>query len=138
MNREKTNCRCRKKARGLMQIEVVIAALLLGAVITGVVGLNYRLLGVAKDTKHYQLALHEAANQIGWLSAGGLDGLDQRIAQVKLSEDVASALPDGKLDVQRVDDPSGTKVLVKIHWQRPGMPTSVELTGWVSTKEVLP
>jgi hypothetical protein len=27
---------------------------------------------------------------------------------------------------------------VQIHWQRPAMPTSVELTGWVSTKEVLP
>ena len=138
MSRKKTNSRCRKKARGLMQIEVVVAALLLGAVITGVVGLNYRLLGVAKDTKHFQLALHEAANQIVLLSAGGLDGLDQRISEIKLSEDVAKALPDAKLDVRRIDDQTGTKVLVQIHWQRPAMPTSVELTGWVSTKEVLP
>lgn len=138
MSRKKKIIRGPEKPRGLIQIEVVVAALLLSAVITGVVGLNYRLLGVAKDTKHYQLALHEAANQIVLLSAGGLDGLDQRISEIKLSEDVAKALPDAKLDVQRIDDQTGTKVLVQIHWQRPAMPTSVELTGWVSTKEVLP
>ncbi|MFM7977460.1 MAG: hypothetical protein ACKO8U_20510, partial [Pirellula sp.] len=74
-----------------MHLEIVVAAFLLGALVTSIASLNYRLLGVAKDTKHYQLALHEAANQVDMLTAGGFEGLDDRIAKTKLPEDVSWA-----------------------------------------------
>ena len=119
-----------KRRRGLMQLEIVVSAFLLGAMITSIVGLNYRLLAVAKDTKHYQIALHEAANQIDSLRAGGFIGLDERIAQAKLPEDILQALPGGKLDIQKKEEPSGTQVVVRIAWDRPGAPTTVELVGW--------
>jgi hypothetical protein len=118
-----------------MQLEIVVSAFLLGAMITSIVGLNYRLLAVAKDTKHYQIALHEAANQIDSLRAGGFKGLDERIAQAKLPEDILQALPGGKLDIQKKEDPSGTQVVVRIAWDRPGAPTTVELVGWVLNME---
>jgi hypothetical protein len=124
-----------KQRRGLMQLEIVVSAFLLGALITSMVSLNYRLLAVAKDTKHYQLALHEAANQIDILTAGGLQGLDGRIAQAKLPEEILQVLPSGNLTVQKKEDTSGTQVVVRIGWDRPGSPTSVELVGWVSTTE---
>lgn len=120
---------------GLIQLEVVISALLLGAVISCIVGMNYRLLGVVKQTRHYQIALHEAANQIEQISSGGLSELDDRIAMAKLTDDILESLPKGKIAVQRIDDQSGTKVTVRIGWDQAGNPTSVELTGWVSTKE---
>lgn len=125
-----------KPHRGLMHLEIVVAAFLLGALVTSIAGLNYRLLGVAKDTKHYQLALHEAANQVDMLTAGGLEGLDDRIAKTKLPEDILQVLPGGTLDVQKKQDASGTQVVVRIGWDRPGTPTQVELVGWVSTTEV--
>ncbi|MFM8262265.1 MAG: hypothetical protein ACKN9S_08305 [Pirellula sp.] len=125
-----------KPHRGLMHLEIVVAAFLLGALVTSIASLNYRLLGVAKDTKHYQLALHEAANQVDMLTAGGFEGLDDRIAKTKLPEDILQVLPGGKLDVQKKQDASGTQVVVRIGWDRPGTPTQVELVGWVSTTEV--
>lgn len=117
-----------------MQLEIVIAAILLGVIITGLSTLNYRLLGVAKDTRHYQFAIHEAANQIEQLTALGLEGLDDRIARATLSDEATQALPGGVMEVQRVDDPTGTRVLIKIQWDRPGDPAPVELFGWVSTQ----
>ena len=125
-----------KPHRGLMHLEIVVSAFLLGALVTSLVGLNYRLLAVAKDTKHYQLALHEAANQVDMLTAGGLEGLDDRIAKSRLPEDILQVLPGGKLAVQKKEDASGTQVVVRIGWDRPGTPTQVELIGWVSTTEV--
>lgn len=125
-----------KPRRGLMHLEIVVSAFLLGALVTSIVGLNYRLLAVAKDTKHYQLALHEATNQIDILIAGGLQGLDDRVAQAKLPEDILQVLPNGKMNVQKREDQSGTQVVVRIGWDRPGTPTQVELVGWVSTTEV--
>lgn len=127
-----------RNRRGLMQLEIVVSAFLLAALISCMVGMNYRLLAVAKDTKHYQLALHEAANQVDLLTAGGLDGLDARIEKTTLPEEVLQALPGGKINVQKIDDQSGTKVVVRIRWDRPGEPALVELTGWVSTKETRP
>jgi hypothetical protein len=121
-----------------MQLEIVVSAFLLAALISCMVGMNYRLLAVAKDTKHYQLALHEAANQIDLLTAGGLDDLDARLEKITLPEEVLQALPGGKINVQKIDDQSGTKVVVRIGWERPGEPALVELTGWVSTKEKRP
>jgi hypothetical protein len=117
-----------------MQLEIVIAAILLGVIITGLSTLNYRLLGVAKDTRHYQFAIHEAANQIEQLTALGLEGLDDRIARATLSDEATQALPGGVMEVRRVDDPTGTRVFIKIQWDRPGDPAPVELFGWVSTQ----
>lgn len=127
-----------KPRRGLIQLEIAVSAILLGTLICCLVGLNYRLLGVVKDTKHYQIALHEAANEVQRLTASKLDELDERIAQSKLPEDIQQALPGGTIDVQRVDDPTGTRVVVRIRWDRPGKPTEVELVGWVTTKESRP
>ena len=123
-----------RRPRGLMQLEIVIAAILLGVIITGLSTLNYRLLGVAKDTRHYQFAIHEAANQIEQLTALGLEGLDERIARATLSDEATQALPSGVMEVRRVDDPTGTRVFIKIQWDRPGAPAPVELFGWVSTQ----
>jgi len=123
---------------GLIQLEILIAAMLLGAVLSCMAGMNYRLLGVAKQTKHYQIALHEAANQIQILSSDGLDRLDDRIADAKLSPDILESLPGGTIHVQKINDKSGTKIIVRIGWDQLNQPANVELTGWVSTEELRP
>lgn len=123
---------------GLIQLEILISAMLLGAVISCMVGLNYRLLGVAKQTKHYQLALHEAANQIQLLTSEGLDGLDDRIAAAKLNPDILESLPGGTINVQKINDKSGTRIIVRVGWDQLNNPANVELTGWVSTEERRP
>jgi hypothetical protein len=81
--------------------------------------------------------LHEAANQVQEITAGDFEGLDRRIAQAELPIDLGQVLPEGRLAVRRIDDQTGTKVLVRIDWNRSGMLNSVELVGWVSPQEDL-
>lgn len=137
MKTQENRKRLSKLRVGLIQLEILIAAMLLGAILSCMVGMNYRLLGVAKQTKHYQIALHEAANQIQILTSDGLDGLDDRIADAKLSPDILESLPGGTIDVQKINDKSGTKIVVRVGWD-PLHPANVELTGWVSTEEPRP
>lgn len=133
-----TKCSKSRDRRGIIQLEILVSAMLLGALVSCMVGLNYRLLGVVKDTKRYQVALHEAANYVQELTSGGLEELDQRIAQVRLASDIEQVLPGGTVQVQRIEDRTGIRVLVRIVWERSGIPNSVELTGWVSTQEKSP
>jgi hypothetical protein len=90
-------------------------------------------LGVAKDAKHYQLALHEAANQIATLQGMTDSQLDDGIKKAQLPEDVLRSLPNGKLFIEKIVDQKGTRVIVRVLWDRAGTPSPVELTGWIST-----
>ena len=119
--------------KGFLSIEILVAASLLIVIVSGYAALQYRLLGVAKDAKHYQLALHEAANQIATLQGMTDSQLDDGIKKAQLPEDVLRSLPNGKLFIEKIVDQKGTRVIVRVLWDRAGTPSPVELTGWIST-----
>ncbi len=119
--------------KGFLSIEILVAASLLIVIVSGYAALQYRLLGVAKDAKHYQLALHEAANQIATLQGMPDSQLDDGIKKAQLPEDVLRSLPNGKLFIEKIVDLKGTRVIVRVLWDRVGTPSPVELTGWIST-----
>ena len=119
--------------KGFLSIEILVAASLLIVIVSGYAALQYRLLGVAKDAKHYQLALHEAANQIATLQGMTDSQLDDGIKKAQLPEDVLRSLPNGKLFIEKIVDQKGTRVIVRVLWDRVGTPSPVELTGWIST-----
>lgn len=118
---------------GFVSIEIMVAATLLVALISSLAAMQYRLLLVAKDTKHYQLALHEAANQIIELQAAPLPKLDEAIELATINEDVLQSLPGGKMQIEKIADTKGTRVIVRLTWERLGASVPVELTGWIST-----
>lgn len=118
---------------GFVSIEILVAATLLVALISSLAAMQYRLLLVAKDTKHYQLALHEAANQIIELQAAPLPKLDEAIELATINEDVLQSLPGGKMQIEKIADTKGTRVIVRLTWERLGASVPVELTGWIST-----
>lgn len=119
--------------KGFLSIEIMVASSLLIVIVSGYAALQYRLLGVAKDAKHYQLALHEAANQIATLQGMTDSQLDDGIKRAQLPEDVLRSLPNGKLFIEKIVDQKGTRVIVRVLWDRVGTPSPVELTGWIST-----
>lgn len=119
--------------KGFLSIEILVASSLLIVIVSGYAALQYRLLGVAKDAKHYQLALHEAANQIATLQGMTDSQLDDGIKKAQLPEDVLRSLPNGKLFIEKIVDQKGTRVIVRVLWDRAGTPSPVELTGWIST-----
>lgn len=118
---------------GFVSIEILVAATLLVALISSLAAMQYRLLLVAKDTKHYQLALHEAANQIIELQAAPLPKLDEAIELATINEEVLQSLPGGKMQIEKIADTKGTRVIVRLTWERLGASVPVELTGWIST-----
>lgn len=118
---------------GFVSIEILVSATLLVALISSLAAMQYRLLLVAKDTKHYQLALHEAANQIIELQAAPLPKLDEAIELATINEEVLQALPGGKMQIEKIADTKGTRVIVRLTWERLGASVPVELTGWIST-----
>lgn len=118
---------------GFVSIEILVAATLLVALISSLAAMQYRLILVAKDTKHYQLALHEAANQIIELQAAPLPKLDEAIELATINEDVLQSLPGGKMQIEKIADTKGTRVIVRLTWERLGASVPVELTGWIST-----
>ncbi len=118
---------------GFVSIEILVAATLLVALISSLAAMQYRLLLVAKDTKHYQLALHEAANQIIGLQTVPLRKLDEAIELATINEEVLRSLPGGKMQIEKIADTKGTRVVVRLTWERLGASVPVELTGWIST-----
>ncbi len=118
---------------GFVSIEILVAATLLVALISSLAAMQYRLILVAKDTKHYQLALHEAANQIIELQAAPLPKLDEAIELATINEEVLQSLPGGKMQIEKIVDTKGTRVIVRLTWERLGASVPVELTGWIST-----
>ena len=118
---------------GFVSIEILVAATLLVALIRSLAAMQYRLLLVAKDTKHYQLALHEAANQIIGLQTVPLRKLDEAIELATINEEVSRSLPGGKMQIEKIADTKGTRVVVRLTWERLGASVPVELTGWIST-----
>ncbi len=118
---------------GFVSIEILVAATLLVALISSLAAMQYRLILVAKDTKHYQLALHEAANQIIELQAAPLPKLDEAIELATINEEVLQSLPGGKMQIEKIADTKGTRVIVRLTWERLGASVPVELTGWIST-----
>lgn len=118
---------------GFVSIEILVAATLLVALISSLAAMQYRLLLIAKDTKHYQLALHEAANQIIGLQTVPLRKLDEAIELATINEEVSRSLPGGKMQIEKIADTKGTRVVVRLTWERLGASVPVELTGWIST-----
>jgi hypothetical protein len=104
--------------------------------VSSLAAIQYRLLAIAKDTKHYQLALHEAANQIVALQAISVQELDRAIERATLDEDFLRSLPGAKMQIEKFADTSGVRVVVQVVWDRLGAPVPVELTGWISTVSV--
>ena len=125
----KRNCR----RFGFVSVEILVAATLLFALVGSLATMQYRLLSIAKDSKHYQLALHEAANQIVELQSVPLRELDDAIERATLNEEVLRALPGGKMHVEKIADAKGTRVVVRMTWERLGGSIPVELMGWIPT-----
>jgi len=121
---------------GFVSVEILVAATLLVALMSSLAAIQYRLLAIAKDTKHYQLALHEAANQIVALQAISVQELDRAIERATLDEDFLRSLPGAKMQIEKFADTSGVRVVVQVVWDRLGAPVPVELTGWISTVSV--
>jgi hypothetical protein len=79
------------------------------------------------------LALDELSNQLDRLSVLDADQRQAALAELAPSQEVRDALHDAKLSGRIVQDEDGTRLILKLDWERPGAPAPLELVHWLDT-----
>ena len=122
-----------RSRRGLMQIEVLVAAMLLSVMIGLISTLGYRLQRIASDAKHYQMGVHELANQLERLTAIPREELAGALEGLRVSELTADGLTGAELQSHLVEDEWGTRLVLSLQWERVGDPVPLQMVGWIDT-----
>jgi len=119
-----------------MQLELLVAAILLITLVGILSTIGVRLTRSAKDSKNYQIALHELANQMEILQ--GMTPNERAIAlrELRLSTAVSRALNDCQISAEEIADRFGRRLRLQIAWPNSVSLPPVELVGWVDTQEV--
>jgi len=96
--------------RGILQMEVVVAAGLILAATSLVYSINHRLQLIDKETRNYQFALHEIANCLDVATTLEPDAMEEYLRGLKPSEELVMRLEGAKLDSKLVEDEAGRRI----------------------------
>lgn len=119
------------KRAGISQLEILVAAALVG-VLSGLLSmLAYQLQRVQRDARNYQIAVHELTNQISRLKAESPANVESAIQKLEPSELTKLRLIAPVLSGQVVRDTYGVRVELLINWERIGPAEPVRMTGWI-------
>lgn len=134
MNRQfpHENRRLARSRRGLVLLEVVIAAglvLTLMAVATPVVFQTSR---IWKQTRNHQLALDELNGQMDHLLMLSAAEREAALESLEVSSTVAAILEEATLEADLISDSDGKRIELSIDWDRIGDPPPLTLTAWVA------
>jgi len=119
------------KRAGISQLEILVAAALVG-VLSGLLSmLAYQLQRVQRDARNYQIAVHELANQISRLKAESPENVESSLQKLEPSEVAKLRLINPVLSGQIVRDTYGARVELLINWERIGPAEPVRMTAWI-------
>ncbi len=124
----------RKRARGSANIEVLVAASLVLAVIGVLSTMVPRLGNVWKASRNNQLATHELANQLELLTAIPESQLSHALENLQVSSDLKDALHDVVLRHQLLDDANGRRIVLSIDWERIVDAKPITMVAWLPTQ----
>jgi len=131
------NRRSIKSRSGISLIEVVVAATLVLSIIGLVTPLTVRVGRIWQTTRQYRLAFHELANQMEFLTNQGLAECEAALPNLKPSAIVTESLPDAQLRGEIVRDQDGTRLVLKLDWERDAKSVPLSLVGWLDTEPVV-
>lgn len=117
--------------RGSTATEVLVAATLLLGMIGLVVPTAVRTGKIWRDTRQFQIATNELANQFETLSQLPLADLQAAIPSLKVAEHVASSLPNPELTAVVQQDTDGNHLTLSLTWDRGPHAQPLQLTGWL-------
>ena len=133
MNRRSFHAR-----QGLTFTEVVVAATLVVSTIGFVTPLTVRIGRVWQSTRQYRLAFNELANQMELLTSLSVTRCETALTNLKPSASTIQSLPEARLEGQLIRDHDGTRLILKINWDRGSQSVPVSLVGWLETDSVEP
>jgi len=97
--------------------------------------LTFQTGNIVKSVRHYQLAIHELANQLELLTS--LNEVERKamLENLKPSDSVMDALPEATISGEVVVDSDGTRLVLSLDWDRGANGIPVRMVAWVDTKE---
>lgn len=128
----KIHVRRRHHLRGVTLLELIVAAVIVSTMI-GVAGpLILRCNRLWKDTHRIQLACDEVTDQLEQLVAMSPEERTTAMRSLTVSEKLAEPLPDARLQGEMVEDELGSRIILKLNWQRPSGASPVSLVRWIN------
>ena len=127
--------RTRKPHLGVTATELLVAAGLMVSVLGFMTSLTFQTGNIVKSVRHYQVAIHELANQLELLTS--LNEVERKamLENLKPSDSGMDALPEATLSGEVVVDSDGTRLVLSLDWDRGANGTPVSMVAWVDTKE---
>lgn len=128
--------------RGVTLVEVLVAVLLSTAVVSLIASMSVRIHHIWKEINHRRIALVELNNQLEQLTRLPHGQMQSALENLQASTACQTVLDDVSLDGEMTRDQLGTRITLRINWQRrvPGLP--LQLSGWLidnsTTESALP
>ena len=116
---------------GFNATELVVAATLLVSVISVVAPLAVRSGRLWQDSWHYRVALDEACNQLERLTSLETAARIAALDELTPTDHARQALPNATLTAETVSDADGSRVIMRINWDRSGAATPLTLIAWI-------
>ncbi len=123
-----------KLRRGSFSVEIVISATVLLAAIGLMASMIPRIGRSWRETRNYQLATHELANQLELLTSLDSDELANTLANLNVSEELHDELPEARLTAEKSSDEFGTRIRLEIGWDRGPDSQPISMIGWRSER----
>ncbi|MDZ4849603.1 MAG: hypothetical protein SGI77_09930 [Pirellulaceae bacterium] len=116
--------------------ELIVACSLLVTGMTLIAGGAVQSHRLRQDTRHYQLALDEVANQLERLVTMTSDERNAAIQNLRPSEWLESILVNPEISAETIDDEDGERVMVNLQWNRRGQAIPISLVGWIPSSKL--
>ena len=116
---------------GFTLTELLVSATLLVSIIALVAPLTVRSGRLWQECRYQRLGLDELAGQLDRLTSLDQDQRAAEIAHLVPSEPIRAALPNPQLTSEIVVDRDGTRLILRLAWDRPGGAKQVALVGWL-------
>ncbi len=123
-----------KNRAGVVQIEVVVAGILLFALISIVPSLGYHLNRIQKESLQYQIAVQTLANELDRLRALDPSDPSRLLQNLPLPSYISDRLPNATMRAVTMHDALGLRVQLSMQWERVGNPPPVEMVGWLDAR----
>lgn len=116
--------------RGVTLVELLVAVVLMTASVGLIASMTIRIHHVWKEVSYRRVALAELNNQLEHLTRLPPQDLPQAIDNLQASKACLTMLSGVTLEGDLTDDQLGTRITLRINWQRkvPGLP--LRLSGW--------
>jgi hypothetical protein len=119
------------KRKAAILVEALVAATILMVGVLVVAKSSASLRSMWKETRHYQLACDELANQLQHLKTLSVVEVEQQLKTLSVSKQIVQALPEATLQGELLQDKLGNRVRLSITWKRLGQAVPLSLVGWL-------